>query len=199
VGSMKEAIEPGHLVVVDNFIDRTRHRIDTFFDDDGVVAHVSFAEPIDAALAAAVHAACERAGAIVHRGGTYLCMEGPQFSTRAESMLYRSWGVEVIGMTNMPECRLAREAELPYATLALATDYDCWHQGHDAVTLEGVLAVMHQNVSLAKRVLRELVRSLPDPQHSPATTAMATSIVTDRSTISAAAREKLAPLVGRYL
>ena len=199
VGSMKEAIEPGHLVVVDNFIDRTRHRIDTFFDDDGVVAHVSFAEPIDAALAAAVHAACERAQATVHRGGTYLCMEGPQFSTRAESLLYRSWGVDVIGMTNMPECRLAREAELPYATLALATDYDCWHQGHDAVTLEGVLAVMHQNVSLAKRVLSELVHSLPDPRQSPASTAMATSIVTDRSVISAAAREKLAPLVGRYL
>lgn len=199
VGSMKEAIEPGHLVVVDNFIDRTRHRIDTFFDDDGVVAHVSFAEPIDAALASAVHGACERAGATVHRGGTYLCMEGPQFSTRAESLLYRSWGVDVIGMTNMPECRLAREAELPYATLALATDYDCWHQGHDAVTLEGVLAVMHQNVTLAKRVLRELVHRLPDPRQSPASTAMATSIVTDRSTISAAAREKLAPLVGRYL
>ena len=199
VGSMKEAIEPGHLVVVDDFIDRTRHRTDTFFDDDGVVAHVSFAEPIDAALASAVHAACERSGATVHRGGTYLCMEGPQFSTRAESLLYRSWGVDVIGMTNMPECRLAREAELPYATLALATDYDCWHQGHDAVTLEGVLAVMHQNVALAKRVIRELAAHLPDPRLSPATTAMATAIITDRTTISAAAREKLAPLVGRYL
>ena len=164
-----------------------------------LVGHLPFADPVCALLAGAVATAAEGAGATVHRGGTYLCMEGPQFSTRAESLLYRSWGVDVIGMTNMPECRLAREAELPYATLALATDYDCWHQGHDAVTLEGVLAVMHQNVSLAKRVLSELVHSLPDPRQSPASTAMATSIVTDRSVVSAAAREKLAPLVGRYL
>ncbi|MCA9533481.1 MAG: S-methyl-5'-thioadenosine phosphorylase [Myxococcales bacterium] len=199
VGSMKEAIEPGHLVVVDNFIDRTRHRTDTFFDDDGVVAHVSFAEPIDGALAAALYGACGRVGATTHRGGVYLCMEGPQFSTRAESLLYRSWGVDVIGMTNMPECRLAREAELPYATLALATDYDCWHEGHDAVTLEGVLAVMHQNVALAKRVIVELAGALPDPALSPASTAMATSIVTDRATIGPDVRKKLAPLVGRYL
>ena len=199
VGSMKEAIAPGHMVVVDNFIDRTRHRIDTFFDDLGVVAHASFATPIDDALAGAVYDACQRVGATTHRGGVYLCMEGPQFSTRAESLLYRSWGVDVIGMTNMPECRLAREAELPYATLALATDYDCWHEGHDAVTLEAVLEVMHQNVTVAKRVIHALAANLPDPALSPASTAMATAIVTDRSTITDAARAKLAPLVGRYL
>jgi 5'-methylthioadenosine phosphorylase len=199
VGSMKEHIEPGQFVVVDNFIDRTRHRVDTFFDEDGVVAHASFAHPIDEALAQAVYEACLETGAPTHRGGVYLCMEGPQFSTLAESRLYRTWGVDVIGMTNMPECRLAREAELPYATLAMATDYDCWHDGHDAVTLEGVLAVMHKNVAVAKQVIGALAKSLPDTAASPSSAAMATAIITDRAAISAAARAKLTPLVGRYL
>src|ERR1700753_2281131 len=145
VGSMKEEIVPGHLVVVDQFIDLTKRRASTFFDD-GLVAHVGFSDPVCPLLAAAPAGAAERAGAKVHRGGTYVCIEGPQFSTRAESNLYRSWGVDVIGMTAMPEAKLAREAELPYATIALATDYDCWHATEEVVTVEAVIAVLRKNV-----------------------------------------------------
>ena len=197
--SMRESIEPGHMVVVDQFIDRTRHRIDTFFDDDGVVAHVEFAEPVDSQLADALASATERAGVTVHRGGVYLCMEGPQFSTRAESSLYRSWGVDVIGMTNLPEARLAREAELPYATLAMATDFDCWHEHHEAVTVEAILAVMRKNVATAKSIIVDLAGNVPDPTGRPATSALQTAVVTDPSTISPEARRKLEPLIGKYL
>ena len=199
VGSMKEDIHPGDMVVVDQFIDRTRHRIDTFFDDDGVVAHVEFAHPIDAQLASALLAAASAAGATVHEGGTYLCMEGPQFSTLAESRLYRSWGVSVIGMTNFPEARLAREAELPYATLAMATDYDCWHEDHDAVTVEAVVAVMHENVAKAKEIIVELAKTVPDPTMRPATSALAGAIITNPDSISPDVRDKLRPLIGKYL
>jgi 5'-methylthioadenosine phosphorylase len=198
VGSMKEDIHPGEMVVVDQFIDRTRHRIDTFFDDDGVVAHVEFAEPIDAQLASSLTDAGRRSGATVHEGGVYLCVEGPQFSTRAESELYRSWGASVIGMTNLPEARLAREAELPYATLAMATDYDCWHEGHDAVTVEGVIAVMHGNVAKAKEIIVELAQSVPDPSGRPAGSALAGAILTNPDSISVAARDKLRLLIGKY-
>jgi 5'-methylthioadenosine phosphorylase len=199
VGSMKEDIHPGDMIVVDQFIDRTRHRIDTFFDDDGVVAHVEFAEPIDAQLASSLAGAAKRAGATVHEGGVYLCMEGPQFSTRAESQLYRSWGVSVIGMTNLPEARLAREAELPYATLAMATDYDCWHEGHDAVTVNAVIAVMQRNVAKAKEIIVELAQVVPDPSGRPASSALAGAIITNPDSISAAARDKLRPLIGKYV
>lgn len=199
VGSMREDIHPGDMVVVDQFIDRTRHRIDTFFDDDGVVAHVEFAHPIDAQLASALHLAARTAGATVHEGGTYVCMEGPQFSTLAESRLYRSWGVSVIGMTNFPEARLAREAELPYATLAMATDYDCWHEGHDAVTVEAVVAVMHENVAKAKEIIVELAKAVPDPTGRPATSALAGAIITNPDSISPDVRDKLRPLIGKYL
>ena len=199
VGSMREDIHPGDMVVVDQFIDRTRHRSDTFFDDDGVVAHVEFAEPIDAQLAEALAEAAKRAGATVHEGGTYVCMEGPQFSTRAESMLYRSWGVDVIGMTNFPEARLAREAELPYATLAMATDFDCWHSGHDAVTVEAVVQVMQRNVEKAKNIIIELASSVPDPAGRPATRALQGAIITDPAYISDAAKHKLEPLIGHRL
>jgi 5'-methylthioadenosine phosphorylase len=199
VGSMKEDIHPGDMIVVDQFIDRTRHRIDTFFDDDGVVAHVGFADPIDAQLAESLTAAAKRAGATVHGDGVYLCMEGPQFSTRAESELYRSWGVSVIGMTNLPEARLAREAELPYATLAMATDYDCWHEGHDAVTVNAVIAVMQGNVAKAKEIIIELAQFVPDPSGRPAASALAGAIITNPDSISAAARDKLRPLIGKYL
>jgi 5'-methylthioadenosine phosphorylase len=199
VGSMKENIHPGDMVVVDQFIDRTRHRIDTFFDGDGVVAHVEFAEPIDAQLASSLADAARRAGATVHEGGVYLCVEGPQFSTLAESQLYRSWGVSVIGMTNFPEARLAREAELPYATLAMATDYDCWHEGHDAVTVEAVIEVMHKNVAKAKEIIVELARAVPDPSGRPATSALAGAIITNPDSISAAARDKLRLLIGNYI
>ena len=199
VGSMKDEIQPGDMVVVDQFIDRTRHRNDTFFDDDGVVAHVGFADPIDPQLAGSLLGAARRAGAAVHDGGTYLCVEGPQFSTRAESQLYRSWGVSVIGMTNLPEARLAREAELPYATLAMATDYDCWHEGHDAVTVQAVIAVMHVNVAKAKEIIVELAQALPDPAGCPASSALAGAIITNPDSISRAARDKLRPLIGKYV
>jgi 5'-methylthioadenosine phosphorylase len=199
VGSMKDDIHPGDMVVVDQFIDRTRHRVDTFFDDDGVVAHVEFAEPIDVQLASALTGAAKRAGATVHEGGVYLCMEGPQFSTQAESQLYRTWGVSVIGMTNFPEARLAREAELPYATLAMATDYDCWHEGHDAVTVEAVIAVMQGNVAKAKEIIVELARAVPDPSGRPATSALAGAIISNPDSISQATRDKLRPLIGKYV
>lgn len=199
VGSMKEQIEPGHLVVVDQFIDRTRGRSSTFFEDLGVVAHVEFADPVDAALADALYRSAQEVGATVHRGGAYVCIEGPQFSTRAESNLYRSWNVSVVGMTNLPEVRLAREAELPYATLALATDYDCWHQGHASVTVESVVAVMKANVSKARQVLIELAKRLPDASASPASNAMKHAIMTDPKQITDEAKTKLAPVIGRYL
>jgi 5'-methylthioadenosine phosphorylase len=199
VGSMREDIHPGEMVVVDQFIDRTRHRVDTFFDDDGVVAHVEFAHPIDAQLAGALSAAARAVGATVHEGGTYLCMEGPQFSTLAESRLYRSWGVSVIGMTNLPEARLAREAELPYVTLAMATDYDCWHESHDTVTVEGVVAVMRENVAKAKEIIVELAKAVPDPSACPATSALEGAIITNPDSISPDVRDKLRPLIGKYL
>ncbi len=196
VGSMKESIKPGDMVVVDQFIDRTRTRPSTFFED-GVVAHVEFADPVDGALAECLYRASVEVGARVHRGGTYVCIEGPQFSTRAESRLYRSWGVDVIGMTNLPEARLAREAELPYATLALATDYDCWHQGEESVTVEAVIAVMQQNIATARKIVRAVATKLPDPAKSPATTALQHAIMTAPDQIPADARTRLQPLLAR--
>lgn len=159
VGSMQEEIVPGHLVVVDQFIDRTRHRGETFFGD-GIVGHVHFADPIYMPLADRVYASAQAAGATVHKGGTYLCMEGPQFSTRAESLLYRSWGVRVIGMTNLQEAKLAREAGIGYSTLALATDYDCWHESEEDVSVEAVILVLKENAAMAKNVVRHLASSL---------------------------------------
>ena len=190
VGSMKEEIEPGHLVVPDQFIDLTKKRVSTFFED-GIVAHLPFADPTCTLLGAAFADAAERAGARVHRGGTYVCMEGPQFSTRAESLLYRTWGVSVIGMTGMPEAKLAREAELPFATLALATDYDCWHDGHDAVTVEQVVATMKKNVTFAKKALVELSGRLPDPTTSVAYRALKGAVMTSPSAVTADARARL--------
>jgi len=199
VGSMKESIHPGELVLPDQLIDRTRSRSNTYFEGIGVAAHVEFAEPIDAALQEALYRAALETGTRTHRGGTYVCIEGPQFSTRAESNLFRSWGVDVIGMTNLPEARLAREAELPYATIALATDYDCWHQSEAAVTVEAVVAVMKKNVASAQNVLRTLAASLPDPAASPASRAMEHAIMTSPERISEDAKTKLAPLCGRVL
>ena len=153
VGSMKESIHPGNVVLPDQFIDLTKRRISNFFDE-GIVAHVGFAEPVCRSLADALERAGRSAGSSLQRGGTYVCMEGPQFSTKAESRLYRQWGVDVIGMTNMPEAKLAREAELCYATVALATDYDCWHETEEAVNVEAILATLHKNVELAKQLLQ---------------------------------------------
>jgi 5'-methylthioadenosine phosphorylase len=197
VGSMKENIHPGDIVLVDQFIDRTRSRASTFFEDDGVVAHVEFADPIDGALQEALYRAALAVGARAHRGGTYVCIEGPQFSTRAESNLYRSWGVDVIGMTNLPEAKLAREAELPYATIALATDYDCWHQSEAPVTADAVIAVLRANVETAKRIIAQVARNLPDPKKSPASRALENAILTAESRIDPRAREKLSLLLAR--
>lgn len=199
VGSMKENIRPGDVVMVDQFIDRTRTRPSTFFEGVGLVAHVELADPVDAALSAALYRAAVAVGARAHRGGTYVCIEGPQFSTRAESNLYRSWGVDVIGMTNLPEARLAREAELPYATVALATDYDCWHQTEESVNVAAVLAVLQQNVRTAQAMLRELLAWLPDPRESPATRALEHALITPPDHIPDEAKRKLSVLVSRLL
>ena len=194
VGSMREDIAPGHVVVVDQYIDLTKRRVPTFFDD-GAAAHVSFADPVCPALSEALAAATERAGGTVHRGGTYVCMEGPAFSTRAESLLYRSWGVSVIGMTAMPEAKLAREAELPYATLALATDYDCWHVSEEAVSVEVVLSVLRANADLGKRVVAEIASTLPDPTSSPASSALQGALITAPEAMSPEVRTRLAWLI----
>lgn len=198
VGSMKESIEPGDVVVPDQFIDLTKRRASTFFEG-GLVAHVAFGEPICALLAQALASAGERLGASLHRGGTYLCMEGPQFSTKGESGLYRQWGVDVIGMTNMPEAKLAREAELCYATIALVTDYDCWHQTQEAVTVEAILATLHHNVALAKQILRAAVPAVVDTPACPCHRALDNAIVTAPKSMSAAARKKLSLLTRRVL
>ncbi len=195
VGSMKEDIHPGDVIVVDQYIDLTRRRISTFFDT-GVVAHVGMADPVCPFLAAAAASAVEAAGGRVVRGGTYVCIEGPQFSTRAESNLYRSWGVSVIGMTAMPEAKLAREAQLPHCTLAFATDYDCWHISHDPVTVQAVIAVLKNNSALAKRALGVLAQGLPDPATSPASRALDGAILTPRARIDAKALEQLSWLIG---
>jgi 5'-methylthioadenosine phosphorylase len=194
VGSMREDIEPGHVVVVDQYIDFTKQRPSTFFED-GIAGHVMFADPVCPFLSSALADASEAAGATVHRGGTYLCMEGPQFSTRAESRLYRQWGVSVIGMTAMPEAKLAREAELPYATLALATDYDCWHESADDVSVDAVIAVLKQHAELARRTVAKLAASLPAPEQSPAFRATRNAVLTAPNEIQVAARERLSWLL----
>ena len=195
VGSMRESIAPGDFVVVDQFIDLTKRRVSTFFEPD-VAAHVAFADPVCPILAAAVAAAAAQVVAgKVHRGGTYVCIEGPHFSTRAESRLYRSWGVDVVGMTNMPECKLAREAELPYATLALATDYDCWHDTEEAVDVAAVIRRLGSLVEQAKRVVAALARALPDVSGSPARSALAHAVMTETARMSPTTRAELAWLL----
>jgi 5'-methylthioadenosine phosphorylase len=195
VGSMREEIAPGDFVVVDQFIDLTKGRPATFFDE-GIVAHVAFADPVCPSLSEALAIAGESSGVRVHRGGTYVCIEGPQFSTRAESLLYRSWGVSVIGMTAMPEAKLAREAQLPYALLALATDYDCWHGAEPTVDVVSVLAVVQKNVAVARRAVSALARSLPDPNHSAAASALASAIITPSERAPADARLRFERLLG---
>ncbi len=198
VGSMKELYAPTDIVFPLQFIDRTRHRADTFFGN-GVVAHVSFADPICAGTAALGAAAAREAGANVHEGGTYLCMEGPQFSTRAESNLYRSWGVDVIGMTNLTEAKLAREAELCYATMALVTDYDCWHESHEAVSVEQVLGYLRANAAMAQKTLRLAIpRVAARARDCACPTALQYALITDRKAIPEQVRKDLNPLIGKY-
>jgi 5'-methylthioadenosine phosphorylase len=197
VGSMKEAIAPGHMVIPDQFIDRTTRRESSFFGE-GFVVHVAIADPTCADLGSVLATAGETVGATVHRGGTYVCIEGPQFSTRAESALYRSWGVDVIGMTNMPEAKLAREAEICYATVALASDYDCWHPDHGDVSVDAVLDTLRKNVDIARGVIREAVRSVPEERGCFCATALKMAMITDRSVIPAAMRKDLDPLIGKY-
>jgi 5'-methylthioadenosine phosphorylase len=198
VGSLREELRPLDIVFPDQFIDRTFNRHATFFGN-GIVAHVGFAHPFCEPLRGVTASAAERVGAAVHRGGTYVCMEGPQFSTLAESNLYRSWGAHIIGMTNLQEAKLAREAEICYTTMALVTDYDCWHPAHDAVTVEMIIANLTQNAKTAQQVIAEAVGAYSGRQHCHCGSALATAIITRPEAIPAATKRELAPLIGKYV
>jgi len=198
VGSLREEIAPGHLIVPDQVIDRTTQRASTFFGR-GIVAHVSFADPFCKDLSKSLGDAAAQEGAKVHGRGTYLCMEGPQFSTRAESRLYRSWGADVIGMTNLQEAKLAREAEICFGTLALATDYDCWNQSAGDVEIEHVLKVLTQNVELAQKTIRRVVKSLADSRPCACASALKNAIITELARIPKKTRADLRPIIGKYL
>jgi 5'-methylthioadenosine phosphorylase len=198
VGSLKEEHPPLKFVIPDQFFDRTRGRVSTFFGD-GLVAHVSFADPVCPHLSEVVHQACLKTGVPVGLGGTYLCMEGPAFSTKAESNVYRSWGMDVIGMTNLQEAKLAREAELCYVTIAMVTDYDCWHEEHDAVTVSDIVANLKQNADHACKVVAESVASMPEVRECKCGSALAHALMTDPKVVPAATRKKLELLVGKYL
>jgi 5'-methylthioadenosine phosphorylase len=198
VGSLKEEHRPLDFVIPDQFFDRTRGRISTFFGE-GLVAHVSFADPVCPELAVTAESAGLAVGVNVKQGGTYLCMEGPAFSTRAESNLYRSWGMDVIGMTNLTEAKLAREAEICYLTIAMVTDYDCWHADHDAVTVTDIIAVLNKNAENACRLVLEAVANMPDARSCKCGSALKHAIITSRDSIPANTREKLDLLVGKYL
>jgi 5'-methylthioadenosine phosphorylase len=198
VGSLKEEHKPLEFVIPNQFFDRTRHRVDTFFGN-GVVAHVSFADPVCGELAAFVGEACKKARVNAKRGGTYVCMEGPQFSTKAESNVYRSWGMDVIGMTNLQEAKLAREAEICYVTIAMVTDYDCWHPGHESVTVDQIVAVLLKNAEKAAQVVRETVAAIPRERGCKCGSALAHAILTDPKVIPAATRQKLKFILGKYL
>jgi len=198
VGSLKQEYAPLDIVVPDQFFDRTKGRISTFFGN-GLAAHGGFAHPICPELARVGADAVQSAGAKVHRGGTYLCMEGPQFSTLAESNLYRAWGMDVIGMTNLQEAKLAREAEICYVTLALVTDYDCWHPAHDSVTVDMIVANLVANAQTAQQVIADAVDRLPYDRTCECATALAHAIITQRDVIPDRVKRDLAPIVGKYL
>jgi 5'-methylthioadenosine phosphorylase len=199
VGSMKETYHPTDIVFPHQFIDRTRHRPDTFFGN-GIVGHITFADPICASVSFLMGDAAREAGATAHMGGVYLCMEGPQFSTRAESKLYRSWGVDVIGMTNLQEAKLAREAEICYATMALVTDYDCWHESADAVSVDQVLAYLRANAEMAQRILRNSIPRVAARRRDCACVdALRFAIMTDPAAIPRKVKDDLAPIIGKYI
>ena len=199
VGSMKEEIVPGHIVIPDQFFDRTQGKRASTFFGNGVTGHVQFADPVCSELSSVLFDAGQSAGATVHKGGTYICIEGPNFSTRAESMIYRSWGVDIIGMTNIPEARLAREAEICYGTVALATDYDCWHDGHDDVTVEAVLEIIRQNVATARDIIKQAVLALSAEPKCACGSSLQYAIMTDRTLIPEQTRKDLDPILGKYL
>lgn len=196
VGSLKENIHPGDIVIPDQFIDLTKTRISTFFGE-GVVAHVSMADPVCRVLGRILMGAALRAGATAHEGGTYVCMEGPQFSSRAESFRYRDWGASIIGMTNMPEAKLAREAEMSYATIALATDYDCWHEEEEAVSVEAVIAQVMSNAALAQEIIKEAAPEIDGD--SPFAGSLATALMTDPARMPSETKERLRHLIGKYI
>ncbi|MCX7945343.1 MAG: S-methyl-5'-thioadenosine phosphorylase [Deltaproteobacteria bacterium] len=198
VGSMKEDIKPSHMVVPYQFFDRTFMRARTFFED-GIVAHVSFADAVCKSLAHKIAVAAREERLTVHEGGTYICIEGPTFSTRAESEIYRKWGVDIIGMTNLPEARLAREAEICYATLALSTDYDCWYENSEDVTAQMVIEIMKKNVENAKKVIRRLIAEIDPKESCSCNNSLANSIVTSENHISPKVYKRLKPIIGRYI
>jgi 5'-methylthioadenosine phosphorylase len=198
VGSMREEIRPGDIVIPDQFYDHTKHRRSTFFGS-GIVAHVGMADPVCADLSRTLIESGVAVGATVHRGGTYLCMEGPQFSSRAESLVYRTWNMDVIGMTNATEAKLAREAEMCYSTIALATDYDCWHHSEEAVTVEAVLAVMKHNVETSKAMIREAVKRMGGERPCGCGQALESAIMTPVKLIPAKTKKDLTPIIGKYL
>jgi 5'-methylthioadenosine phosphorylase len=198
VGSLKEELKPLDIVIPDQFIDRTKGRISTFFGQ-GLAAHVGFAHPFCSRLSVIAHESGKAAGATVHKGGTYVCMEGPQFSTLAESRLYRSWGADIIGMTNLQEAKLAREAEICYSTIALVTDYDCWHPDHDSVTVEMIIGNLTQNAKTAQAIIANAVDQLPYVRGCECATALKFALITRPDAVPARTLLDLAPIVGRYL
>ena len=198
VGSMKEEIAPGHIVIVDQFFDRTSKRVSTFFGN-GITGHVEFGEPVCGNLSGVLYDAAKKTGATVHKGGTYICIEGPQFSTKAESMTYRKWGVDVIGMTNIPEAKLAREAEICYATVALSTDYDCWHSTEEPVTVEMILSTLKKNVSIAKDIIRNAAPMVSRRRACKCATALKYAVVTDVKKIPKKTKKDLSLFFGKYL
>ena len=199
VGSMKEEISPGHIVIPDQFFDRTQGKRPSTFFGQGIAGHVQFADPVCAELSQLLYEAGTVSGATVHNGGTYICIEGPNFSSRAESKIYRNWGVDVIGMTNLPEARLAREAEICYGTIALATDYDCWHDSHDDVTVDAVLEIIKKNIVIAREIIKAAVKKLSAEPQCKCSEALKDAIITDRKTIPDETRKNLELLLGKYL
>src|SRR6185312_578826 len=198
VGSLKEEHKPLDFLIPDQFFDRTRGRVSTFFGE-GMVAHISFADPVCPHVSCVAESACRAVSVRVKRGGTYICMEGPAFSTKAESNLYRSWGMDVIGMTNLQEAKLAREAELCYVTVAMVTDYDCWHPHHNSVTVDQIVTVLTKNAENACNVVREAVAAMPKERSCKCGSALAHAILTDRTKIPQATRERLKLIIGKYL
>jgi 5'-methylthioadenosine phosphorylase len=198
VGSLQERYVPQQLVIPDQFFDRTKGRISTFFGR-GLVAHVAFAHPVCGLLGNVAHDACQAVGATVHKGGTYVCMEGPQFSTLAESKLYRAWGMDIIGMTNLQEAKLAREAEICYSTIALVTDYDCWHPDHDSVTVDMVMSTLAKNAATAQQIIAGAVERLPYERTCECASALKYALVTRPEMVPQQVKKDLAPIIGKYI